>query len=192
MSFWKNRWLKPLILLLCLLPLAVLAWLWWNRQLGINSLEYVARYTGRWTLRFLLASLAITPLRIWKPLSPLVQFRRMLGLMAFFYGTLHALHYWAIDVQWDWAIIQEDLDDPAVLYLRRGRARPDGAAGADLHGPGDSLAGRAPLAAAPPPGLCQRRAGRHPLHAARQGFAGSRAADLRWNSGAAAAFRALL
>jgi sulfoxide reductase heme-binding subunit YedZ len=109
MWIWKQRWLKPLVLALCLAPLAVLAWLWWNKQLGINSIEYVARYTGRWTLRLFLVSLAITPLRLIKPLSPLIQFRRMLGLVTFFYGCLHALHYWAIDVKWDWAVIQEDL-----------------------------------------------------------------------------------
>lgn len=109
MSLWKSRWLRPTVFLLCLAPLAVLAWLWYTRQLGINSVEFVARYTGRWTLRLLLLSLAITPLRLFKPLSPLIQFRRMLGLMAFFYATLHAFHYWAIDVQWDWAIIREDL-----------------------------------------------------------------------------------
>jgi methionine sulfoxide reductase heme-binding subunit len=109
MNIWKQRWLKPLVLALCLVPLAVLAWLWYTRQLGINQIEYVARYTGRWTLRFFLLSLAITPLRLWRPLSPLIQFRRMLGLVTFFYACLHALHYWAVDVQWDWAIIREDL-----------------------------------------------------------------------------------
>lgn len=108
-TIWKQPWLKPLVFLLCLAPLGVLAYLWWTRQLGINAIEYVARYTGRWALRILLVSLVITPLRLYKPLSPLIQFRRMLGLMAFFYAGLHALHYWAIDVQWDWAIIQEDL-----------------------------------------------------------------------------------
>jgi len=108
-SLGKQRWLKPLVLVLCLAPLAALVWLWWHQQLGINSIEYVARYTGRWALRFLLLSLAITPLRRLPGLAPLAQFRKMLGLVAFFYGTLHALHYWAIDIQWNWEIIREDL-----------------------------------------------------------------------------------
>jgi len=108
-TFWRSRWLKPAVLLLCLTPLFVLAWLWWNHRLGFNRVEYVARYTGIWTLRFLLLTLAITPLRRLPGLANLIRFRRMLGLVTFLYGCLHGLHYFALDVQWDWRTIQEDL-----------------------------------------------------------------------------------
>jgi len=108
-SLWSSPWLSRIAFVLCLLPLAWLAWRWWHNDLGINRIEFVARYTGRWTLRILLASLAITPLRRIPGLSPLIRFRRMLGLFAFFYGTLHAFHYFGIDVQWNFQTIVEDL-----------------------------------------------------------------------------------
>lgn len=106
---WKQPWLKPAVLVLCLLPLAILAWKWTHHQLGFNPIEYVARYLGRWTLRFLLITLAITPLRRIPGLSPLILFRRMLGLVTFLYAFLHGLHYYARDVQWNAQIIADDL-----------------------------------------------------------------------------------
>lgn len=106
---WKNPWLSRLLFLACLSPLFWLGWKWFHNELGINSIEFVARYTGRWTLRLLLITLAITPLRRIPGLNPLIRFRRMLGLFTFFYGSLHAFHYFAVDVQWNWLVIVEDL-----------------------------------------------------------------------------------
>ena len=106
---WKNPWLSRLVFLACLSPLFWLSWKWFHNELGINSIEFVARYTGRWTLRLLLITLAITPLRRIPGLNPLIRFRRMLGLFTFFYGSLHAFHYFAVDVQWNWLVIVEDL-----------------------------------------------------------------------------------
>jgi sulfoxide reductase heme-binding subunit YedZ len=108
-SIWRIKWLSKAVFVVCLLPLVYLAWLWYANKLGINQVERVARFTGDWTLRFLMITLAITPLRRIKVLSPLVKFRRMLGLFTFFYGTLHMLHYFGVDVQWNWDIIREDL-----------------------------------------------------------------------------------
>jgi sulfoxide reductase heme-binding subunit YedZ len=107
--FLSHPLTRLLVFLLCLLPLADLAWRLHTNSLGINRIETVARFTGNWTLRFLLLSLAITPLRRLPSLNPLIRFRRMLGLFAFFYGSLHALHYFGIDVLWDMEIIREDL-----------------------------------------------------------------------------------
>ena len=106
---WKSPWLPRIVFIACLAPLIWLSWLWYQNRLGINSIEYVARYTGRWTLRLLLTTLAITPLRRIPGLSPLIRFRRMLGLFTFLYGTLHGLHYFARDAQWIWQVIEEDL-----------------------------------------------------------------------------------
>lgn len=106
---WNSRFAKPIVFLLCLLPLGILAWRWHSNELGINRLEAVARYTGNWTLRLLLLSLCVTPLRRLPGLGGLLRFRRMIGLFAFFYGVLHALHYFGLDVQWNMEIIREDL-----------------------------------------------------------------------------------
>jgi len=97
-----------MILAASLTPLLWLAWKWRRHDLGINRIEFVARYTGGWTLRFLLLTLAITPLRRIPGLRDLIRFRRLLGLLAFFYATLHALHYFAIDAQWNREVLWED------------------------------------------------------------------------------------
>lgn len=106
---WKGPWVPRLILIAALLPLVWLGWKWYHNELGINRIEYVARFTGSGTLRLLLLTLAITPLRRIPGLNPIIRFRRMLGLLAFFWGCLHALHYFAIDAQWSWLVIREDL-----------------------------------------------------------------------------------
>ncbi|MCS7023503.1 MAG: sulfoxide reductase heme-binding subunit YedZ [Bryobacteraceae bacterium] len=107
--FWRSKWTFRLLWLASASPFAWLVWRWYWRDLGVNPLEYVARYTGSWALRFLLLTLAITPLRLIPGLSPLIKFRRMLGLFAFFYASLHAWHYFAIDIQWNREILIEDL-----------------------------------------------------------------------------------
>lgn len=102
---------KSLVFILCLAPLAWLAWLWSHNQLGFNRLEAVARYTGDWTLRFLLITLAVTPLRRLPGLNGLIRFRRMFGLFAFFYGSLHFLHYLQVDKLWEWSEIEADFTE---------------------------------------------------------------------------------
>jgi len=107
---WKSRWLTAAVFLTCLAPAIWLAREWYENRLGVNPIEYVARYSGRWTLRLLLITLAITPIRrIVTPLAPIVRFRRMIGLFTFGYGAFHGWHYFARDAQWYWEIIMEDL-----------------------------------------------------------------------------------
>jgi len=104
-----NIWMRRFVFLLCLMPLVWLAWRWYNHDMTANPREFGARYTGRWTMRMLLISLAITPARRIPGLNPLIGYRRMMGLYAFFYGVLHFLHYVVIDLQFDWSVLQEDL-----------------------------------------------------------------------------------
>lgn len=105
----RHRLVKPIIFLLCLVPVALLAYRWQTNQLGFNRAETVARFTGDWTLRMLLFSLTITPLRRITGWNDLIRFRRMLGLFAFFYGTLHLFHYLWMDKGWFWPEIWDDL-----------------------------------------------------------------------------------
>jgi sulfoxide reductase heme-binding subunit YedZ len=100
---------KPLAFSLCLIPLGLLVYWWLTNQLGINPTETLLRFTGNWTLRFLLITLCVTPLRRLTGLKDLIRFRRMLGLFAFFYGTVHMLNYLNFDKAWNWAIVWEDL-----------------------------------------------------------------------------------
>ena len=88
-----TRFTKLVIFVNSLVPLALLLWDWYHKQVGANPLEFVTRTTGMLTLVFLLISLAVTPLRKITGANWLVKFRRMLGLYAFFYGFLHLLTY---------------------------------------------------------------------------------------------------
>lgn len=87
------RYPKLLLLVNALVPLALLLWDLYHKQVGANPLEFVTRTTGMLTLVFLTLSLAVTPLRKITGLNSLVKFRRMLGLFAFFYGFLHLTTY---------------------------------------------------------------------------------------------------
>ena len=104
------RWVaKPLVFTLCLVPLAWLGWLWFDDALGANPIEANNRYLGGWSLRFLLFALAVTPLRELLGLPVLVRFRRMIGLFAFFYITLHWTSYIVLDQFFDWIEIWKDI-----------------------------------------------------------------------------------
>jgi sulfoxide reductase heme-binding subunit YedZ len=88
--------LKTLLHLLCLAPFGCLHHLYTSGALALNPdpVNYITHFTGDWTLYFLLASLSITPIRRLSPkIAFLIRFRRLLGLYAFFYATLHLSTY---------------------------------------------------------------------------------------------------
>ena len=92
-----TRFAKLLLLINALVPLGLLLWDVWRKQVGANPLEYATRTSGMLTLVFLFLTLALSPLRRITGLNWLVRFRRMLGLFAFFYGFLHLMTYVAFD-----------------------------------------------------------------------------------------------
>lgn len=100
---------KPLVFVLCLLPLVWLVVAAATNQLGANPAEALIRATGDWTLRALCLVLAVTPLRVLTATPQLAQFRRMLGLFVFFYGVLHLLSYAWFDMGCDLADILRDI-----------------------------------------------------------------------------------
>ena len=104
------RLLKVLVFVVCLGPAFVLTWKGFHSELGANPIDVITRSTGRWTLTFLLITLAVTPLRRIAALPWLVRFRRMLGLFAFFYGSLHLMTYVWLDKFFD---VHEMLHDIA-------------------------------------------------------------------------------
>src|SRR5438270_6515020 len=84
----RIRWSKILVFLACCGPLAWITWRAVTQQL-VDPIQDITHFTGDWTIRFLLITLAVTPLRRLTKQYQLIQFRRMLGLFAFFYGCLH-------------------------------------------------------------------------------------------------------
>lgn len=88
-----TRFSKLLIFINGVVPLALLLWDVYRNQVGANPLEFVTRTTGMLTLVFLIITLALTPVRKITGINWIVKFRRMIGLYAFFYGTLHLVTY---------------------------------------------------------------------------------------------------
>ena len=92
------RWVvKPIVFASALVPIGLLASRAYHGDLGADPLVKVTNETGIWTLRFVAITLAITPLRRVTGWNPIIRYRRMLGLFAFFYGTLHFLTYVVAD-----------------------------------------------------------------------------------------------
>src|SRR3954470_10224354 len=89
--------LKPIAFLAALGPAAWLVWAAYTGNLSANWLSDLTNETGVWTIRFVCITLGITPLRRLTGWNPLIRFRRMVGLFAFFYGTLHFLTYVIVD-----------------------------------------------------------------------------------------------
>ena len=88
---------KPLVFVAALSPFLWLAFRALTGRLSVNPIEDITLTTGIWALRFLLISLAITPIRRLTGWQRVIQYRRMLGLFAFFYATLHLLTYVVLD-----------------------------------------------------------------------------------------------
>ncbi len=104
------RWLiKPAVFMLALLPIVILLWQGLNNGLGANPIEEITHRTGAWTLRLLLITLAVTPLRRITKQSWLIRLRRMLGLFVFFYATLHFITYIWLDQYFDMQEILKDI-----------------------------------------------------------------------------------
>ncbi|PYS51948.1 MAG: sulfoxide reductase heme-binding subunit YedZ [Acidobacteria bacterium] len=106
-----NRWwiLKSAVFLACLVPMVWLTWDTLTGNLSANPLEDIRDRTGIWTLRFLMLTLSITPLRRITGWPALIRFRRMLGLFAFFYAFLHFITYIWLDQFFALDAILEDI-----------------------------------------------------------------------------------
>ncbi len=114
--FRRGAWLRWVVHLLGVLPLASLGWDAWQGHLSANPIQEVEQRLGRAALYFLLASLAVTPLTTltgWRALPPR---RRALGLYAFLYAALHFAAFAALDYGFDWAeILRLTGEKPFIL-----------------------------------------------------------------------------
>jgi methionine sulfoxide reductase heme-binding subunit len=110
---WRDpvRLAKPVVFAAALWPFARLAFavLYDPLSLGANPAETILHVTGDWCLQFLLITLAVTPVRRFTGWNAAIRFRRMLGLFAFFYGTVHLTAYVAFDQYFDLEAIVKDI-----------------------------------------------------------------------------------
>jgi sulfoxide reductase heme-binding subunit YedZ len=102
-------WIKAAVFAACLAPAVRLGWLFWQDGLGANPIEYVTRATGWWALTLLLVTLTVTPARRALGMPWLLRLRRMLGLFAFCYATLHFTTYVWLDQFFDWGEMVKDV-----------------------------------------------------------------------------------
>ena len=108
---------KGMLFVLCLLPALRLFYLGYGDQLGANPIEVITRDTGEWSLRFLLITLLMTPLRHWFSWKWPLRVRRMLGLYGFFYACLHLGIYLWLDQFFDWQEIAYDILDRPFITI---------------------------------------------------------------------------
>ena len=106
---------KSIVHLAALTPLAILSWQMWtvattgSDALGADPVAEIEHRLGLWALRLLLLTLAITPLRQLTGWTALLRFRRMLGLYAFAYASLHLAAYVVLDLRGYWPLLLEDI-----------------------------------------------------------------------------------
>jgi len=107
--------IKPVVFSIALLPLGSMLFDAVHNSLGANPIQALQYRTGDWALRFLLITLTLTPLKILFGVVFQMRFRRMLGLFAFFYASLHLTVYVGLDQSFSWAYILEDV--PKSPYI---------------------------------------------------------------------------
>jgi sulfoxide reductase heme-binding subunit YedZ len=111
------KWIKTVVFVACLIPLAHLVGQGFRNRLGANPVEYITHSTGWWTLAFILITLCVTPLRKLAGLPWLLRLRRMLGLFAFFYASLHFITYIWLDQFFNWKDIVKDIGKRPFIML---------------------------------------------------------------------------
>lgn len=104
-----KRFVKPVLFVAALAPTAWLTWGLLEGDLGANPAETIQLQTGRWAFKCLLLTLAVTPLRRLTGWNIVVQYRRMLGLFAFYYASLHFASYIVLDQYFDWRAMIADI-----------------------------------------------------------------------------------
>ena len=114
-SWTPPRWLRPVVFAASLLPavwvIGAIASDYFNgtRLLGSNPIKEAEHFTGRWVLRFLMFTLAVTPIRQTFGWNWLQKYRRMLGLFAFSYALIHLSIYFVLDLELKWGDLAEDI-----------------------------------------------------------------------------------
>ena len=104
-----SGWTRALLFVLCLVPFFDLGWDAYTQNLTANPVEYITHKTGDWTIRFLMITLSVTPLRLLFHQPQLVRFRRMFGLFAFFYAMLHFTTWFCLDKFFDFQEMGKDI-----------------------------------------------------------------------------------
>ena len=112
-----NKFLKPGVFILSLIPFLIIIYKIYFNQLGPEPVKEITHHTGEWTLIFIILTLTMTPLKKITKLSIWISLRRMLGLFVFFYATLHMLTYIVIDYRLDLQSISKDIFTKRFIFV---------------------------------------------------------------------------
>ena len=120
MTRGAQRGLKSGVWVLALLPLAFLCFWAWRGELTANPISFITNWLGDWAFRILLASLALTPLRLVSGVAWQMPLRRLLGLFAFCYVALHFSVWLALDHFFDWRQMGADIAKRPYITMGMG------------------------------------------------------------------------
>ena len=112
-----KKYFKPIIFLLSFIPFIIIISKIFLNQLGPEPIKEITLHTGEWTLLFLVFTLSMTPLKRLTNLNIWISVRRMLGLFAFFYASLHMLTYIGLDYQFDLSAISKDIFTKKFIFV---------------------------------------------------------------------------
>ena len=108
---------KPIVFLACLVPAIILSYKIILNQLGPEPIKYITHHTGEWTMRFIILTLLMSPLRKLTNSIIWIKYRRMFGLFVFFYATLHLLTYIGLDYRFDWEPLLNDVVKKKFIFI---------------------------------------------------------------------------
>ena len=112
-----KKYFKSVIFLLSSIPFIIIIFKIFFNRLGPEPIKEITLHTGEWTLLFLVFTLSMTPLKRLTNLNIWISIRRMLGLFAFFYGSLHMLTYVGLDYQFDLSAISKDILTKKFIFV---------------------------------------------------------------------------
>ena len=111
-----HKYIKIPIFFLSLLPILIIFNQIIFNQLGPEPVKEITHVTGNWTLRFIIITLAMTPLQKFTKLNFWISYRRMFGLFVFFYASAHMMTYVGIDYRFDWSSIGDDIVKKRFIF----------------------------------------------------------------------------
>jgi len=111
-----RNYIKISIFFLSLLPILIIFYQIIFNQLGPEPVKEITHVTGNWTLRFIIITLAMTPLQKFTKLNFWITYRRMFGLFVFFYASAHMMTYVGIDYRFDWSSIGDDIVKKKFIF----------------------------------------------------------------------------
>ena len=112
----KQRFVKIPVFFLSLLPILIIFYQIIFNQLGPEPVKEITHITGNWTLRFIIITLAMTPLQKFTKLNFWISYRKMFGLFVFFYASAHMMTYVGIDYRFDWSSIGDDIIKKKFIF----------------------------------------------------------------------------